>query len=132
MDSGASEHVINENAVPEIPQVSSVGSRTGLVYSHAGAGAKGLPNTGEQRFRMRTEDNIRLAIVCQNADVVIPLLSVAKITDSGAEVIFRKGGGEIRHPNGVIVQFPSQNNTYQLETEVIIEERPITDFTRPE
>jgi hypothetical protein len=112
------------------PCLSILTEKQTVVYAHAVAGRKGLPNSGEQHFNLKTEDGIRLAVVFQNADVEKPLFSVAKITDSGAEVIFRRTGGEIRHLNGIVVSFLGENNTYRIETEVVVEKHPIE--ARPE
>ena len=46
------------------------------------------------------------------ANVQSALDSVSQICDTGAEVIFRKTGGLIRHDSGVEIPFQRENNTY--------------------
>ena len=91
VDSGAAEHVANPDAFPGIEVEESEGSKSGLNY--VAANGDPIPNLGEQKVKVATEEGHLCGLKFQSADVTRPILSVPKLTESGHECTFRKRKG---------------------------------------
>ena len=94
LDSGASELVCPPSMAPLWAVEDSPGSKIGLHYLSASGGR--IPNKGQQRLPIELQGGIRTHAILQIADVSRPLISVAKLTESGKAVIFGCSGGVIR------------------------------------
>ena len=95
VDSGACDTVMPRVMCPHISVLSTPVSRSG--YEYEVANGAGLPNLGERRCLMMTENSQtakRIAFQC--ADVHKALLSVSRCSDMGYECTLGKLGGELR------------------------------------
>ena len=71
-----------------------------------------MPNRGEKEVRVITEEGNKCTLKMQVMDVTKALMSVARISDIGHTVVFRKDGGEIKHDEtGQITKFQRIDNT---------------------
>ena len=95
VDSGASETVVGENMILSTDVVESAASRRGVKYEVANGVT--IPNLGEQRFTVHTEEGIQRNITAQVCDVTKALLSVRKMVDAGNRVVFDKRGSYVEH-----------------------------------
>ena len=86
MDSGSADHVTSREMAPNIEVKASEGSRRGQHYVTANGGR--IPNEGQQRLEVATEEGMPAAMDWQITDVRRPLCSVSKLTDRGNRVIF--------------------------------------------
>ena len=95
VDSGACDTVMPARMCAHISIVSTPTSRSG--YEYEVANGAGLPNLGERRCLMMTENSqTTKQIAFQCADVHKALLSVTKCSDMGYECVLGKLGGELR------------------------------------
>ena len=132
MDSGASESVTCPSTCPGYEAVPSRMSKAGLNY--VSASGDPIPNLGEKRIQVMTENGKESTAKYQVADVSRTLNSVSEICDGGGElgqyVLFNKWGGAILNPaTGRQTPFQREDGIYTLEMWV----RPKGDsvFPRP-
>ena len=118
MDSGASNSVTMPETGVGVPLEPSEGSRAGQVYLSAN-GTK-MPNRGEKKFEVQTEDGMDFTMLYQCADVVKPLTSVSQICDAGSGrnfVVFTAAGGYVWHADqGTYTSFARKDDLYKLRT----------------
>ena len=89
VDSGACDPVMPEGLCPQICLVPSEYSKRGMEYEVANG--EGIPNLGEKRCLMMTEDSdIMKKVVFQCADVHKALLSVSHVADLGYDCTLSK------------------------------------------
>ena len=94
IDSGACDNVMPTNLTPHISLMQNENSRRGMEYEVANG--EGLPNQGEKRCVMMTENSgLAKKIVFQCADVHMALLSVSRVADLGYQCSLGKDGGEL-------------------------------------
>ena len=74
-----------------------------------------LPNLGEKRLQVITEEGNRATATYQVADVTRPLCSISKVCDRGNTVTFTAKGGYITSKSGEKMSFRRQNNVYVLD-----------------
>ena len=113
MDSGAAESVAPADLAPWIDAVESEGSRRGQMY--VSASGDRLPNLGEKKLRVITEEGHPAVATFQLADVTRPLCSISKVCDRGNTVTFHATGGYITSATGEQTEFRRQNNVYVLD-----------------
>ena len=89
MDSGASETVIIEDMLPNIPIKQGGASRRGVQYEVAN-GVR-IPNIGEKNFQGYSEEGTVRSIATQVCELNEGLLSVRKVVRAGI-VRFRQHG----------------------------------------
>ena len=113
LDSGAAASVAPPNMAPNISVLESEGSRRGQCY--LSASGERIPNLGQQRIRVVTEEGNKHEAVFQVAEVTRPLSSVSQICDRGHVVIFDANGGSIVHKTtGRKTRFDRRGGTYEL------------------
>ena len=114
VDSGACDTVMPTSLSPQISLLQTEMSRSGMEYEVANGA--GLPNMGEKRCVMMTENStLGKRIVFQCADVHKALLSVSRCSDLGYECIMGKDGGELRDlMTGDRIPLHRRNNLYYL------------------
>ena len=106
--------MIGHGMVPECPLLPSAGSKAGVKY--VTANGTEMPNRGEQRVRVQTKEGAMCMLKMQVTDVRKPLMSVAKICDTGHKVTFSSHGGEIIDlKTGDITKFDRVDDVYRLE-----------------
>ena len=88
VDSGAGASVANSADFPNSRVEPSVGSRKGQHFT--GPGKEKLPNRGQFRVELKTEDNRRNNIQFQDAEVLRPILAVSDSVKAGNLVMFDK------------------------------------------
>ena len=114
IDSGACDTVMPDNMCPHISLLSSDSSRAGLEYEVANG--EGLPNLGEKKCLMMTEDSDMMKrVIFQCADVHKALLSVSRVADLGYECVLGKSGGQLRDVvTGDVVPLHRRENLYVM------------------
>ena len=132
IDSGACDTVMPENMCPHISLLASESSRAGLEYEVANG--EGLPNLGEKKCLMMTEDsNIMKRVIFQCADVHKALLSVSRVADLGYECVLGKNGGQFRDVvTGDVVPLHRRGNLYVMRAWVKQDTSSTPGFGRPE
>ena len=127
-DTGACDTVMPECMCPQISLLESVGSKQG--YEYEVANGEALPNLGEKRCLLITEDSgLMKRLTFQRADVHKALLSVSKIADLGYDCVLGKGGGKLIDTiTGDIIPLHRKGNLYVMRAWV----RQDLGFTRPE
>ena len=128
VDSGACDTVMPEGMCPQISLLESVGSKAG--YEYEVANGEALPNLGEKRCVMMTEDSsVMKRLTFQCADVHKALLSVSKVADLGYDCLLGQNGGKLIDTiTGDIVPLHRRGNLYVMRAWV----RQDSGFTRPE
>ena len=132
IDSGACDTVMPENMCPHISLLASESSRAGLEYEVANG--EGLPNLGEKKCLMMTEDsNMMKRVILQCADVHKALLSVSRVADLGYECVLGKDGGQLRDVvTGDVVPLHRRGNLYVMRAWVKQDNSSAPGFGRPE
>ena len=120
-----------EGMCPGISLLSTKASRDGLEYEVANG--EGLPNLGEKRCLMMTEDSsMTKRIIFQCADVHKALLSVSRVTDLGYECMLGKNGGFMRDTvTGDMIPLHRRDNLYIMRAWVK-QDQSDEGFRRPE
>ena len=77
VDSGASETVIGEDTLKGVTVTEGEQSRRGVKYEVANG--ERIPNLGEKKMRIKTEEGVQRAMTAQVVDVNKALLSVHKM-----------------------------------------------------
>ena len=95
IDSGAAENVLNEGSVPSVQTKPSMGSRTGVGF--LAANGDKIPNQGEKKLRVITQEGLERSMLFQVAQVTKPLGSVSKICKKGHRVVFNDDGSYIEN-----------------------------------
>ena len=90
IDSGAAGTVMPHTMVTEYPVIETDKSRSGACYSSATG--EPIPNLGEQRLPLSTEEGSLRAMMFQAAPVAKPLGSVKRIRQAGHCVVFDEDG----------------------------------------
>ena len=126
MDSGAADSVAPEDIASWVPVAESAGSKRGQHYLSASGDR--LPNLGQKRLQVVTDEGKETTTTYQIADVTRPLCAVSKACDSGNVVVFTKEGGFVQSPNGERTKFRRDQNVYLLDTWI---REPASGFTRP-
>ena len=143
MDSGCSVFVMPSGWIEMFELEESEGSKRGQTFQAAAKNSKPIKNEGQRTIKFLTKENEKRKMTCQVAAVNKILASVAQICDGGNEVLFRYGGGEIRHlKSGKVTFFRRVGNVYAMDAWIAKTpdepERPDMDvdtvstgFTRP-
>ena len=101
------------NMAPWVPIKESDGSRAGRKY--VSASGEVLPNLGEKRVSVYTNEGIPAEATFQVADVTRPLCSIARVCDKGSTVVFTSTGGYIENSRGQRTHFERKNNVYTMQ-----------------
>ena len=116
VDTGA-EECVAPPSISTAPAQPSVGSQKGQSFSTADGGV--IENQGEKTIVIHPEHSGKqFRAKFQIANVVHPLMSVAKMTDRGSEVTFTKNGGYVVNAvtKEVETWFPREGNLYKMHT----------------
>ena len=133
LDSGAGDHVVGPDDIPNFNIEPSAGSRAGRGF--IAANGNKIANLGQSKVRvMDSEANSAFRSVVQVAEVSRPLYSVSKICDSnpGVEVTFNSRAAQVKDKNGKIVaKFKRQGGLYLADLEFTDQTDSQPGFTRP-
>ena len=114
MDSGASDHVLSKEEVPEMAVKPSAGSVRGQKY--AAAGGVGINNEGEVDLPLFTNAGMPAPLTYQVAQVRRPLTSIARLCDRGNRVTFGRGGGVVQNfSTGNCTNFRREGSIYMMD-----------------
>ena len=129
VDSGACDTVMPSKMCSHISILSTPKSLSGFEYEVANG--QGLPNHGERRCFMMTENSETMKrIAFQCADVHKALLSVSALADQGYDCLLGKLGGELRDTlTGDVIPLHRRDNLYVMRAWVRQDD---TGFTRPQ
>ena len=93
VDSGATENVIGMGMIQAVDTVAGTASRLGIEYEVAN-GTR-IPNLGEQRVYVVTDEGVKRMLTLQVCDVNKGLLSASKIAQKDHRVVFDPEGSYI-------------------------------------
>ena len=93
VDSGAVDHVFPEGSFPQAALQPSALSKAGRSY--VSATSESIPNLGEKRVSIKTNEGQRKAIRVQIAKVRKPLVSAARLNEQGNDVILSSSNPRI-------------------------------------
>jgi hypothetical protein len=111
IDSGAVDHVANDEDMPGIEVVPSASSIAGRHFM--GANGKTIENRGQAAVAMKsTSTGANINSVFQIARVSRPLYSVSRICDAGCDVQFTKTEGRVSKGGKLIATFPRKGGLY--------------------
>ena len=129
LDSGAADHVSDNVDAPGYVVEPSPGSRAGRGFIAAN-GAK-IPNRGQMKLALKTEDGKPIESVFQVCETSRPLWSVGKICDNGCTVVFDAAKAEvIRKSDGrSLCTFQRSGGLYVANLNLTNPKRP-SSFTR--
>ena len=115
VDSGACDTVVPPGLSPHISMLDGPKSLSGFEYEVANG--EGLPNRGEKKCVMMTENsNLPKRIIFQCADVHKALLSVSRCADLGYECTLGKNGGQLKDTmTGDIIPLHRRGNLYHMK-----------------
>mgnify|MGYP005679304799 CR=1 FL=1 len=115
MDSGAAQSVAPPTMAPGVIIEDSPGSLRGQHYISASGGR--LPNMGQQRLKIQTNEGRDAKVVYQIAEVSRPLTAVSQTCDNGNWVIYTSQGGFILSClTGARTYFDRQGDIYMSLT----------------
>ena len=113
-DSGAGEHVLNEEDAPMYAIEESAGSKAGQNFLTAGGHR--MPNKGQVRLVMRADNGKKgrdIRTTFQVAKVTRPLMSVSKVCDAGMSMRFTAAMAIVEDPAGKeVMRFQRQGGLY--------------------
>jgi hypothetical protein len=114
VDSGAAETVIPYNEVKEYPVTATEASRSGLNY--ASATGDPIPNLGEQRLPLCTQEGTLRSMTFQAAPVSRALGSVMRMCRAGHKCVFDDEGSYIENKNtGEVNWLREEDGNYMLD-----------------
>ena len=114
MVSGAAESVAPPSMAPGVVMEESPGSQRGQHYISASAGR--LPNMGQQRLQVKTNEARDSKVLYQIAEVSRPLTAVSGTCDAGNCVVFTSEGGFIMNcQTGGHTYFQRNGGIYELD-----------------
>ena len=129
VDSGAAETVIPHTLVGQHPIRETEASRGGLNY--VSATGDPIPNLGEQRLPLMTQEGTLRAMTFQAAPVDRPLGSVKRMCDAGHIVVFDEEGSYVCNKyTGEINWLREENGNYMMDMWVMPGQNSTPDFTR--
>ena len=118
VDSGAAETVIPYSEVSDYPVMPTEASRSGLNY--ASATGDPIPNLGEQRLPLCTQEGTLRSMTFQAAPVSRALGSVMRMCRSGHKCVFADEGSYIQNKNtGEINWLREEEGNYMLDVWVV-------------
>ena len=114
VDSGAAETVIPHMLVGSHPINETQASRSGLNY--ASATGDPIPNLGEQKLPLMTQEGSLRAMTFQAAPVDRPLGSVKRMCTSGHMVVFDEEGSYVLNKlTGEVNWMREENGNYIMD-----------------
>ena len=134
MDSGAAQSVAPPSMAPGVVIEASPGSQRGHHYVSASGGR--LPNLGQQKLKIKTNEGRDAMVLYQVAELSRPLTAVSETCDNGNWVVFTPEGGFIWNlRTGGQTTFERRGGIYELDLWVKDSDRTggnqSTGFPRP-
>ena len=118
MDSGAADHVIPANMMPNVKP-----KKTGKERKFVTAGGDRIKDEGVKRLKFTTCEKIDRVIDFRAAKVMKPFISVAKVIKAGNEVVLNKDNPHIKNEkDGSIIKLRCQGDVFVLDVWVNTEE----------
>ena len=114
MDSGAAQSVAPPSMAPGVIIAESPGSQRGQHYVSASGGR--LPNMGQQKLRVQTNEGRDAMVLYQIAEVSRPLTAISQTYDNGNWVVSTPQGGFIWNlKTGGKTNFERRGGIYELD-----------------
>ena len=114
MDSGAAQSVAPPSMAPGVTITASPGSQRGQHYVSACGGR--LPNMGQQKMKVQTNEGRDAMVLYQIAEVSRPLTAVSQTCDNGNWVVYTPEGGFIWNlKTGGNTNFERRGGIYELD-----------------
>ncbi len=114
MDSGAAQSVAPPSMAPGVLIETSPGSQRGQHYVSASGGR--LPNMGQQKLKIQTNEDRDAMVLYQVAELSRPLTAVSESCDNGNWVVFTPEGGFIWNlKTGGKTSFERRGGIYVLD-----------------
>ena len=88
VDSGAPVSVADGDEFPEFPREPSAGSIRGQHFLGAGSGRARIPNLGQKKVSLVTDDRVKSKLTLQDAKVRRPILAVNDSVKANTLVVF--------------------------------------------
>ena len=130
MDSGAAQSVAPPSMAPGVVIEASPGSQRGQHYVSASGGR--LPNMGQQKMKVQTNEGRDAMVLYQVAELSRPLTAVSETCDNGNWVVFTPEGGFIWNlKTGGRTNFERRGGIYELDLWVKEEDLQPAGFPRP-
>ena len=118
VDSGAAETVIPHRLVSQHPIRETQASKSGMCY--ASATSQPIPNLGEQKLPMVTQEGTLRGMTFQAAPVSKPLGSVKRMCANNHRVVFDDEGSYIQNKaTGEVNWLREDNGNYMLDTWIV-------------
>ena len=118
IDSGAAETVIPHRLVGQHPIKDTEASRNGKCY--ASATGQPIPNLGEQRLPLVTQEGTLRGMTFQAAPVAKALGSVKRMFSSGHRVVFEEGASYVLNlTTGEVNWFREESGNYMLDVWIV-------------
>ena len=89
MDSGAAQSVAPPSMAPGVVIETSPGSQRG--QQHVSASGGRLPNMGQQKLKIQTNEGRDAMVLYQVAELSRPLTAVSETCDNGNWVVYARG-----------------------------------------
>ena len=114
MDSGAAQSVAPPSMAPGVVIETSPGSQRGQHYVSASGGR--LPNMGQQKLKIQTNEGRDAMVLYQIAEVSRPLTAVSQTCDNDNWVVYTPEGGFIWNlKTGGKTSFERRGGIYELD-----------------
>ena len=118
IDSGAAETVIPHTQVPDHPVRETKALKAGVCYSSATD--EPIPNLGEQKIPLVTNEGSLRVMTCQVAPVARPLGSVKRMCQAGHRIVFDEEGSFIQNKTtGELNWLREENGNYVLDVSIV-------------
>ena len=95
VDSGCVDHVVPKDCLPGVKLEPSQMSKAGKGYRSATS--QGIPNLGQKHLKAKTREGHKKTVVVQVADVTKPLISTARLNETGHDVNLTADDPHIYH-----------------------------------
>ena len=116
VDSGSVDHVFPLETAKDVPLEPSPMSRRGGKYLSAAAGGEEMKNHGQRRLQFRTKEGQDRTTIVQVAPVRKPLLSAAKLNETGNIVVLDDEEAHIKNKRtGQITKLRKKGKEFVLD-----------------
>jgi hypothetical protein len=113
VDSASADHVAPQEEFAKFKLEPSEGSKRGKGY--IAANGQRVPNLGQKRTEVMTDDGRKLSITWQITKVTKPLLSVDRLVEGGNEVSLTKTFPYIKNKDGWVTPLRRKNRMFEVD-----------------
>jgi hypothetical protein len=113
VDSASADHVSPEEEFKGFKMEPSEGSKQGKGY--VAANGQKVPNLGQKRTEVMTDDGKKLSVTWQITKVTKPLLSVDRLVEGGNEVSLTRSFPYIKSKDGWLTPLRRKNRMFEVD-----------------